>query len=82
MSRARFNRHAARALIERSDFPNRAAFAKAIGVSAGTLNDVLGTEDNAEVPPRRQPSVALVRKITHGLAVPLPTLLNSYEEAS
>lgn len=82
MPKARFNRHAARALIERSDFPSRAAFAKYIEVSPGTLTDVLGPEDDATVKPRREPSIELVKKMTRGLAVPVPTLLDAHDEVS
>lgn len=76
----RFNRDAFVEILDRSNYPNRKAFANAVGISAGTLHDVAGLDERGR--PRRQPSDELIRRFASELKVPLTAIINAPEERS
>lgn len=71
----RFNRDSFVALLERSNYPSRAAFAEAVGISPGALHDIAATR------PRRQPSDELIRRLAVELKVPVTAIIADPEEA-
>lgn len=66
----RFHRDAAVEILDRSGYPNRAAFAREIGMSPGALHDILVGD-----PPRRTPSNELIHRIARGLKIPVTAIL-------
>lgn len=69
----RFHRPAFVEILDRSNYKNRAEFARAVGVSPGTLHDI---ETG-----RRSPSDELIRRLAGELKVPLPAILADPEQA-
>jgi len=67
----RFNRDACVEILERSGYPTRKAFADAVGVSAGTIHDILSTD------PRRNPSDELIRRLADELKVPVTAIIHA-----
>ena len=76
----RFNRDAFLAILERSNYPNRAAFAKAVGISAGALSDITNVASTGR--PRRHPSPELIRRFATELKVPISALLHDPEQVA
>lgn len=77
----RFNRDAFVEILDRSGYASRSDFARAAGVSAGTLHDIT-TLDADTGAPRRAPSLMLIKKLAKELKVPLPALLHDPESVS
>lgn len=77
----RFNRDAFVEILDRSGYASRTDFARAAGVSAGTLHDIT-TIDSATGRPRRAPSLTLVKRLASELKVPLPALLHDPESVA
>jgi hypothetical protein len=71
----RFHRDAFVNILDRSDYESRAAFAIAVGISAGTLHDIASTR------PRRQPSDELIRRLARELKVPVTAIICDPDEA-
>lgn len=74
----RINPEAASALIDRSGYPSRAAFARAVGVSQGALHDVL-VRDPYTHTTRKGASPALIKRIAGELKVPVTAILQDPE---
>lgn len=70
-----FNRDAAIEIIDRSGYSSRADFARAVGISPGSLHDILGG-----VTPRRRPSDELIRNIAAELKVPVTAIIHAPAE--
>ncbi len=68
----RLNKASLGALIDRSGYGTRTAFAAAVGISTGTLSDLLSG--------RRQPSLALTERLSAELKVPVTAILINPEE--
>lgn len=75
----RFNRDAFVEILDRSNYPNRKAFAVQVGISPGTLVDITGSEKDPR--PRRQPSDDLIRRFALELKIPITAIINAPEGA-
>lgn len=69
-----FNREAFVELLARSNYSGPSDFARQAGISPGALHDI--TTINPDTgKARRQPSLAMIKKLATELRVPLPALL-------
>lgn len=64
-----FHRDAFVEILDRSNYPSRAHFARAVGISPGSLHDILSTS------PRRNPSDALILRLAAELKVPVTAII-------
>lgn len=76
-----FHREACVEILDRSNYPSRKAFAAAVGVSPGSLADVLNVDD-VTGRPRRTPSTDLIRRIAAELKVPVTAIIKDPEAAA
>lgn len=69
-----FNREAFVELLARSNYPSPSDFARQAGISPGALHDITAINPiSGKV--RRQPSLAMIKKLAAELRVPLTALL-------
>lgn len=69
----RFNRFAFVEILDRSGYPSRAAFARAVGMSVGALHDIVSG--------RRQPSSEMIQRFSRELKAPIPALIHERQAA-
>jgi transcriptional regulator with XRE-family HTH domain len=69
-----FNWEAFTAILDRSNYASPTDFAKAAGISAGTLHDISKPQVTTGRP-RRNPSPALIRRLAGELRVPVTALI-------
>lgn len=70
----KINPDATAALIDRTGYPSRAAFARAVGISQGALHDVL-VRDPFTGSTRKGASPALIGRIAKELKVPITAII-------
>lgn len=69
------------AILERSNYQSNADFARAVGISPGTLHDLTAIDEDTGRP-RRAPSMTLVRRLAVELRIPVTALLHAPEAVS